>query len=123
MMILIIYFLILLSCVYYCALIVFATGETFWIAKQGGLDAFWWCICPWVGLYMSHQSWTVTRIWRRMKAQRYEMPSLSRSHHQEMPRTERVSFLEYICLGFITLSLFAVREQWIAPNLWWRAFT
>lgn len=118
-----IYLSILLSCITYDFYMVFQTHETFWFAKQGGLDAFWWCICPWLGLYMSHQSWTTTRIWRRMKAQRYEMPSLSRSHHQEVPRTERVSLLEYICLAFIVLTLFSIREQWIFPNIWWRAFT
>ncbi len=55
-----------------------------------------------------------------MKAQRYQMPSLSRNHYQAMPRKERTSFLEYICLSFITLSLLAIYEQWMAPNLWWR---
>lgn len=70
-------------------------------------------ICPWVLAYLSLKGWHITRIWRRMLADRYAPPSLSRGEHRFNVLSERVSFLEYLCLICLALAVFALMEVYL----------
>ncbi|MEW8333926.1 MAG: hypothetical protein AB2692_23555 [Candidatus Thiodiazotropha sp.] len=75
---------------------------------------------PWALLYGSLKAWHRSFTWRRMAAQRYAAPVLSRGEHRAGKKQQGQNILEYASAGLLLLSIAAILTQFGASHIaWW----
>ena len=81
---------------------------------------YFYAVSPWALLYGSLRAWHRSYSWRRMAAQRYVAPVLSRGEHQAGKPAQRQSILEYASAALLLLSIAAILTQLGASHIaWW----
>lgn len=81
---------------------------------------YFYAISPWGLLYGSIKAWHRSYSWRRMAAQRYAAPVLSRGAHRAGKKPQGQNILEYASAGLLLLSIAAILTQFGASHIaWW----
>ncbi|MGH1404341.1 MAG: hypothetical protein ACRBDL_08855 [Alphaproteobacteria bacterium] len=113
------YTIILISSAYVSLIITFWPHEIAWQARTSLWMFMLYYCCPPLLLFLSFKGWVTSRAWRRMMAQRYlAQQSLSRVKNRRPLNPEKRSILEYACIAFAVLSLFALYELYTGANIW-----
>ncbi|MBT3022030.1 MAG: hypothetical protein KUF77_09680 [Candidatus Thiodiazotropha sp. (ex Lucina aurantia)] len=108
-----VFILFMAVCIYICAAIVFWPDLMETKSQHSTWVLVLYNACPWLLLWLSIKGWYQSFVWRRMTQSRTLSPTLSRGAHRFDTQQKRTGLLEWLCLIFLTLALFALKEIWL----------